>query len=316
MFNSQSLSIILGLALLASCGGKKSSGGGAAPAPVVKDDDSKNNTAGDKKPTGDDKAPTGDQKPGDVAEEEDGGGGVGEDGGDEEGGPAEYSFYMGYDGNTPFSILLPGDYFSLKNASDAKLETIDFTPSVAVKSELLDFLKAQPEYKAGDEQDFEGYFLADQSAMKISSTKEGNFTLIDKDFPDDKITVVVNKYPEGALALGKKRYETDGAGNLKACKSCHETGANDAPPHELGEIMYCSDTQIKRWITTGVTDCYGDDYSASIPHSWGFASDAEITGVIAYLRSKQSKDYETLTKFQFKLDVKYYYSGDEGESVP
>lgn len=299
MLPIQSTFLILGLSLLLACGekGKPKQAGpvvAAKPEVVSNTDDSEIKSPDVSKEDETDELP--DDEP---AEGEDV--------------PAEYSIYIGFDGKADYSLLLSGDWFSLKEAEAAKLENIEFSPSETVKTELMETIKAQPNYMAGDEEYFSDFFEADQKARRLTATKNGNFRLIDRDFPEDKITVVVNKYPESALALGKKRYETDGPGKLKACKSCHETGDLNAPPHELGEVMYCSDAQLKSWITTGSHDCYGREYTASVEHKWEFASDAEVDGVIAYLRNKQSRDYETLTKIMFKRHLQdYYYFSSEG----
>ena len=108
-----------------------------------------------------------------------------------------------------------------------------------------------------------------------------------------EIDLVVQAYTLDQLAKGMARYTTDGGGgNLRACKSCHESGNEGAPPHELGRIMEISDKDAMTWITTGKLG----GRTAKIQHTWEFSTESEQDGIVPYLRSKQTHDVETLTK--------------------
>jgi hypothetical protein len=48
---------------------------------------------------------------------------------------------------------------------------------------------------------------------------------------------------------------------------------------------------------------------AKISHKWEFNDDAEETGVIAYLRSKQTDDLEALIKMRFENEIPGFVAG-------
>jgi hypothetical protein len=110
------------------------------------------------------------------------------------------------------------------------------------------------------------------------------------------------------LTLEKKRYETDGGGTLKACKACHETGVEGAPPHELGKINELNDVEALQWFKTGQVK----GRVAKIDHKWDFSSDTEEQGIVAYMRSKQAKDVDGLTKIQIEERIANGFPGPGG----
>ncbi|WP_141734478.1 hypothetical protein [Oligoflexus tunisiensis] len=221
---------------------------------------------------------------------------------------AETTYYAGYDGTTDYSILLP-DFrkYALADQSVAKLEEI----KVTLSDELLNELVAQSKAKNPnfDEEKFKKRFRKERTSYKITPLKAGTLYVAtsggrggppgtgQSGFPVSKnIRIVVKQYSAEDLALGKARYETDAGGTLKSCKSCHESADNNAPPHELGRIMQISDSDASTWLKTGELN----GRVAEVEHAWEFNSDAELQGVVAYLRSKQTRDIETLTKLYFE----------------
>jgi mono/diheme cytochrome c family protein len=221
---------------------------------------------------------------------------------------AETTYYAGYDGTTDYSILLP-DFrkYALADQSVAKLEEI----TVTLSDELLNELVAQSKAKNPnfDEEKFKKRFKRERTSFKITPLKAGTLYVAtsggrggppgtgQSGFPVSKnIRIVVKQYTAQDLELGKARYETDGGGSLQSCKSCHESADSSAPPHELGRIMQISDSEASSWLTTGKVN----GREAKVAHSWEFNSDAELQGVVAYLRSKQTRDIETLTKLYFE----------------
>ncbi|MCX6127766.1 MAG: hypothetical protein NTX25_01720 [Proteobacteria bacterium] len=214
------------------------------------------------------------------------------------------SFYTGFDGKTDYSLLIPKfREISIQDESIAKVESIKITLSSPIIEELVaEAKKANAQF---DEARFRKMLGKEQLTYKITPLKAGKTSLLtsggrggkpgksqagwDK---TTKINLIVSAYTADQLATGKKRYTEKGTGTMQACASCHETGEDNAPPHELGRIMEISDTQAVTWLTSGELK----DRVARIPHAWEFNSESEEQGVIAYLRSKQTHDLETLTK--------------------
>jgi hypothetical protein len=165
--------------------------------------------------------------------------------------PSE-GFYTGFDGGTTkFALILPGfRSYTVKDPSIAKVEQIEVTLS---EKTVEDLLKKQKEKNPEINVDFlKSRFAGKQTAYKIVPLKAGVTYLQSKGREGqgrnngawnrgDQQKLTVADYSADAVAAGKKRYTTDGAGNLKACRSCHETGESNAPPHELGRIMEISD---------------------------------------------------------------------------
>ncbi len=213
-------------------------------------------------------------------------------------------FYTGFDGKNDYSLLVPNfRTLTVADPSVAKIEQIKVKLPEATVNELVEAKrKADPSFDAVR---FKSMLERETSAYKITPLKAGR-TLIkstggrggeagrgqrgwgkSKDFD-----LVVTQYTEAQFEAGKSRYETDGAGTLKACKSCHEKGEQGAPPHELGEINSFSDADAIAWFKTG----QAKGRTAKIEHKWGFSSDDEEKGIVAFMRTKQTNDIEGLTK--------------------
>lgn len=215
------------------------------------------------------------------------------------------AFHTGFDGSTDYSLLIPRfRSLKVKDESIAKVESVEVTLSATVIDELVAKAKAEnPDFESTK---FKEMLGRKQTTYKVTPLKAGKTQLITSGGrgggqgkqqsgwgKSTNITLVVTEYTSDQLAAGKARYDTDGGGgNLKACKSCHETGEEGAPPHELGRIMEIPDKGALQWIKTGA---YGGR-EASIEHAWEFSSDTEEKGIVPYLRSKQTHDVETLTK--------------------
>ena len=60
--------------------------------------------------------------------------------------------------------------------------------------------------------------------------------------------------------------------------------------------MSIPDNSAEQWITTGKLAAR----VASIQHTWEFADSDEELGTVAYLRTLQTDDLETLTKLEFE----------------
>jgi len=229
----------------------------------------------------------------------------GQDATGEDKGSTDDGYYTGFDGTTDYSLLLPRfRTFSLEDPSIAKVENVKVTLSQSIIDELI--AKAKQDNPDFEDSRFRQMLGREQTVYKITPLKAGKTAIktsggrggsAGRDqtgwSKSTNINLIVTAYTAQQLEVGKKRYMTDGGGgNLRACKSCHETGAEGAPPHELGRIAEISDNQAMTWITTGKLE----SRTAKVQHTWEFTTDEEQNGIVAYLRSKQTHDVETLTK--------------------
>jgi len=218
------------------------------------------------------------------------------------------AFYTGYDGVNDYSLLLPGSRdYTIGDSSVANIKKETVVLSAATVAELLAEVKAaNSSFDANAETRFLEMLGREQAAYRITPKKSGQTTLSTSrgnrggrdnwGSADAAIQLTVNNYTADQFSAGQTRYTTAGSGLLKACKSCHETGAEGAPPHELGNIKEISDAQGIQWITTGQLGTR----TARITHTWEFNSDAEKQGILPYLRAKAAKDLETFTKLVFE----------------
>lgn len=215
------------------------------------------------------------------------------------------ALYTGFDGKTDFSILLPGfRSYTVDDPSMAKIEALQVTLSEATITELVTEAKASNPNL--DETRFKSQFSRQRTTFRIKPLKAGTVILrsarpggggprndVWAQGKGGTTSLIIADYSAGNMVdTGKSRYTTSGAGNLKACASCHETGNEGAPPHELGRVMEISDVNLLTWIKSGKTQ----GRVAKIQHTWEFSSADQEQGILAYLRSKQTKDVETLTK--------------------
>ncbi len=214
------------------------------------------------------------------------------------------AYYTGYDGNTDFSILLPRfRSIVVKDPSIAKIEAVTVTLSATIIDQLV--LEAKAANSAFEETRFREKLGKQQTTYRITPLKAGKTVLVtsggrggapgksQSGFSKSvDIDLIVSPYTIQQQTAGKARYDAEGSGTLTSCKSCHETGEENAPPHELGRIMEISDSEALSWVKTGEIG----SRSARIPHAWEFSSDEEESGIVPYLRSKQTHDVETLTK--------------------
>jgi hypothetical protein len=217
-------------------------------------------------------------------------------------------FYAGFDGTTDYSILMPGfREYSISDPSVASIQKVSVELSEKTIAELISTAKAaNSQFNEEAEARFREMLGREQMAYKVTPLKPGQATLTStrggrggRDAwggGDAGIALVINNYTTSQYEAGKNRYTTEGSGLLKSCKSCHETGEEDAPPHELGNIKEISDAQSLQWITTGKVN----NRVAKITHTWEFNNDEEKQGIVAYLRAKASKDVETFTKLVFE----------------
>lgn len=217
-------------------------------------------------------------------------------------------FFTGFDGTTDYSILVPRfRTMTIKDASVAKIEEIKVKLPETTLQKIIEARKAEdPNF---DAERFKRFLGRDQTVYKITPLKAGRTTIQTSGGrgggpgrgqngwgKSKEIDLVVTAYTSEQFAVGKARYETEGGGKLKACKSCHETGEKGAPPHELGRIMEVNEADTISWLKTGRTK----GRTAKIDHAWEFSSVAEEKGVVAYLRSKQTNDVETLIKLRLE----------------
>lgn len=208
--------------------------------------------------------------------------------------------YTGFDGKNDYSILLTrARSLTVTDPSVAKVEQIKVKlPEATINSLLEAQKKKNPTF---DTDKYKNFLGREMIAQKITPLKPGR-TIIKRGNGfgrSDDIELVVTQFTEAQFEAGKKRYETDGAGTLKACKSCHEKGEEGAPPHELGEINSFSDPDALAWFKTG----QAKGRTAKIEHKWGFSSDEEEKGIVAFMRSKQTNDLENLIKLQIEDDI-------------
>ena len=223
-------------------------------------------------------------------------------------------FYLGFDGTNDYSLLLSqGREYKIQDPSIAtiKRETVSLAPNT-IDSMVEEYKKKEPElFKIEGAENFLRQFLGcSRPAIKITPLKAGRTMITGTRGGNNsgdrwgqenttQIALVVTQYTTAQFDAGKGRYSTEGSGNLKACKSCHETGEENAPPHELGKISEITDAQAVEWITTGKTG----GRTARITHKWEFSSDEQKQGVVAYLRGKASKDLENFTKLVFEEEI-------------
>jgi mono/diheme cytochrome c family protein len=217
----------------------------------------------------------------------------------------ENGYYTGFNGKDKFSLYLPSFRpMTVSDPSIAKIEGVSVTLSSTTIDELVaDRKNDDPNF---DDAKMREMLAKPRTVYKLTPLKAGKTTLkttgagkgpSGSAWKSGQSTVlVVTAYSTDQVEKGKARYTREGDGNKKACASCHETGANGAPPHELGDIMSIPDASAEQWITTGKLA----DREASIPHTWEFDSQDEELGTVAYLRTLQTDDLETLTKLEFE----------------
>jgi hypothetical protein len=217
-------------------------------------------------------------------------------------------YYTGYNGTDKFSIYLPSfRQMTIDDATIAKIEQETVTLSEATIAELVADQKAKN--ASFDEAKLREMLSKTRTVFKLTPLKPGTTKLRTasagkgptgtKWSQGQAVTLVVADYTAAQVILGKTRYSTEGEGKKVSCLSCHEGGANGAPPHALGSIMSLPDASAAKWITTGKVG----SRVASIEHAWEFASTAERDGVVAYLRTLQAGDLETLTKLEFENQI-------------
>lgn len=224
-------------------------------------------------------------------------------------GAAGSGFSLGYDGGkNDYSLLLTqGRNYTIQDTSIATIKKETVKLSADTIDTLMEELKQlNPDFDSTAEERLRQLLGCEQSAYRIVPLKAGKTTMSggrqggnpqDRFGQSSTFNLVVSSYTQAQYDAGKQRYTTDGAGNLKACKSCHETVTEEnAPPHELGNAMQLSDAQFIEWVTTGKAGTR----TARIKHTWEFANEAQKQGIVAYLRAKASKDVETFTKLVFE----------------
>lgn len=229
-------------------------------------------------------------------------------------------YFTGIDGKNDYSLLIPGfRTLTIADTSIAKIEQIKVKLPEATVNELVEARKkSDPNFDAVR---FKSMLERETSAYKITPLKAGRTVIKSsggrggeagrgqRGWGKSKdIDLVVTQFTEAQFEAGKKRYETDGAGTLKACKSCHEKGEEGAPPHELGEINSFNDTDALAWFKTG----QAKGRTAKIEHKWGFSSDDEEKGIVAFMRSKQTNDIEGLTKLIMEERIANGFAGPGG----
>ena len=98
---------------------------------------------------------------------------------------------------------------------------------------------------------------------------------------------------QAVIALGQRLY-------VDNCASCHgadlegqpdwqtplENGRYPAPPHdETGHTWHHADALLEQIIRDGTAAVVGDGYESDMPGFGDIMSDAEITAVLAYIKS-------------------------------
>lgn len=225
-------------------------------------------------------------------------------------------YYLGYDGQNDFSIILPG--FRTYKIADSSLATIKEETANLSEATLDAILAAiQKERPEINPATIKPLMPRQFNFYRITPLKPGQTTITLGEArrppgvperpagsssgsgsggppiePAGVYPLKIYNYARGQVAEGKSRYTTRGSGNLRACTSCHAGGEEGAPPHELGRVMTITDTLLLTWITTGSTGTR----TAKIQHTWEFSSARQKAGVPAYLRTLQSRDMETLIK--------------------
>ena len=213
------------------------------------------------------------------------------------------SYFTGIDGKNDYSILLPPfESVTLADPTIANIEQIDIILSQETITGLLG--QALAKYPGLDPAPFLQMMSSKPKVFKVTPLKAGKTSMKTVSLPlpvqlggnGQKVTVehdlVITAFTDEQYTAGRVRYETDGDGTLRSCKSCHETGGGGAPPHELGKIMEYSDQIALQWLKTGIIP----GRIAKLDHKWGFRSDLEETGIVAFMRAKQTNDVETLIR--------------------
>ncbi len=211
--------------------------------------------------------------------------------------------HTGFDGTDKYSLFLPGrTEFKVKDPAIASIEGISVVLSTATIWELIQAQKAKdPNF---DEAAFRKNFPATQTAYRLIPLQAGKTVLLStKNGKTSEVALTVTQYSADAAQIGEARYtNASGTGKKRACLSCH--GGDGAPSHAMGRVMQISDAEALQWITTGKVR----DRVARVTHTWEFDSEAESTGVIAYLRTLQTDDIEALTKMMFESEYADFQS--------
>lgn len=320
------LLVLTTLTVTQACGGGKK-GGAGAPAPATSDSTKPGTTGGDTS-TGTDTT----SKPGTDTTSKPGtdtGGGSTTPGSDD----YVYRAYTGFDGQTKFRYIY-GFYgedtkLVLSDPSMAKVEQFSYTIPQAKLDAAIAAVKAKG--KKLDEAAAKDFCGGTSVGTAIVPLKAGTFMISDTyKYQDeggkeveqtDKTEMTVFSYTPAQVAKGKDRY-TKGIGaaaNQKACVSCHGTGLNGAPAHDLGGISYWEDSVWEQWVTTGKrTEKYSAEeqytYEASIGaanHSWAFTNTDEMKATLAYVRSIEASDTDTYAEKALARCVEGYVLEDE-----
>jgi len=221
------------------------------------------------------------------------------------------TYYAGFDGVNNYGILVRerGATLSLADSSVASI-----TPqNITLDQATIDSLIASANIPADRLERFKGFIGREQTAYLITPTKTGTTSIVvsggrggpgggagagfGTETAQQTINLVVNSYSSEDYTAGSTRYNTDGTGDQKSCKSCHETGEQNAPPHELGNIKTGTDATILTWLTTGVQPGKTVDF-----HRWGGITGVANMekGIVAFLRAKASKNVEEFARLVFE----------------
>lgn len=219
-------------------------------------------------------------------------------------------FYTGFNASEKFSIYLPSfREMTIDDPSIAKIEP----QTITLSTETIEALIAERKEENPDFDDtrIRERLTRPRTVYKLTPLKAGQTKLRTKSGggggfggggewnAGQAVVLVVSNYSSDLLAKGKARYAQEGEDTSRSCASCHASGDSKAPPHELGNIMSVPDVSAAQWISTGKVS----GRVAKVPHAWTFASEEEKLGVVAYLRTLQTTDLETLTKLEFENEA-------------
>ena len=230
--------------------------------------------------------------------------------------------YTGYDGVNSFDVLLPG--FGNYKVADPSIATITAS-TFTITQDLHDSLWAacQKINANAVQANFDRLFATGKvrNVYTLKPLKPGRTYLTIAQSTTNggranpfggrngqPLVLEVNSYPAGAVATGKSRYNdapaVPGATN-PPCASCHLTGKNGAPSHALGQVEQLPDVAVRKWIETGKLPFINLDAQTDhgIAHAWTFDTPDQELGIIAYLRTLQSTNFEELLTLEFQSDT-------------
>ncbi len=127
------------------------------------------------------------------------------------------------------------------------------------------------------------------TAKKVGKTK----ITVSNGETESEADLEVVAYTAAQIAVGETRYKKgEGTANRRPCAGCHES--QTGTPHDPYWVSGLSDEEILHSVTVGSYEWDGKTHEINGGnHKWNL-TDAEKTGILAYLRSRNPEGFDKL----------------------